>query len=102
MHWWLPLKGSTFAGEVDGLFLAITIITGIAFVLVEVGLIWFVVKYRQRRGQKAFYTHGNTRAEVIWTTIPAAPTAGLGLIRNHYWGKIKGSHRFPPNPYRMR
>ena len=26
MHWWLPLKGSTFAGEVDGLFLAITII----------------------------------------------------------------------------
>src|SRR5205814_715254 len=65
MHWWLPLKGSTFAGEVDGLFLAITIITGIAFVLVEVGLIWFVVKYRQRPGQKAFYTHGNTRAEVI-------------------------------------
>jgi len=29
-------QGSTFAGEVDGLFLAITIITGIAFVLVEV------------------------------------------------------------------
>src|SRR5437867_3673184 len=53
MHWWLPLKGSTFAGEVDGLFLAITIITGIAFVLVEVGLIWFVVKYRQRPGPQS-------------------------------------------------
>src|SRR5438445_7540151 len=35
MHWWLPLKGSTFAGEIDGLFLAILIITGIAFVIVE-------------------------------------------------------------------
>ncbi|HLB82452.1 MAG TPA: hypothetical protein VJJ54_05130, partial [Gemmatimonadales bacterium] len=62
MNWWLPLKGSTFAGEVDGLFIAILIITGIAFVLVEVGLIWFIVKYRQRPGQRAFYTHGSTRA----------------------------------------
>src|SRR5437899_9942753 len=99
MHWWLPLKGSTFAGEVDGLFLAITIITGIAFVLVEVGLIWFVVKYRQRPGQKAFYTHGNTRAEVIWTTIPAVTMVALGLISNHYWVKIKGRHSVPANAY---
>src|SRR2546429_7145772 len=37
---------------------------------VEVGLVWFVVKYRQRPGRKAFYTHGSTRAEVIWTVIP--------------------------------
>ncbi|HMH81880.1 MAG TPA: cytochrome c oxidase subunit II [Gemmatimonadales bacterium] len=99
MHWWLPLKGSTFAGEVDGLFLAITIITGIAFVVVEVGLIWFVVKYRQRPGRKAFYTHGNTRAEVIWTTIPAVTMVALGLISNHYWVKIKGRHSVPANAY---
>src|SRR5947209_7219405 len=99
MHWWLPLKGSIFAGEVDGLFLAITIITGIAFVLVEVGLIWFVVKYRQRPGQKAFYTHGNTRAEVIWTTIPAVTMVALGLISNHYWVRIKGRNSVPANAY---
>ena len=59
MRWWLPFKASTFTGPIDGLFLAILIITGIAFVLVEVGLIWFVVKYRQRPGRKAFYTHGS-------------------------------------------
>src|SRR2546422_588028 len=88
MHWWLPLKGSTFAGEIDGLFLAILIITGIAFVIVEVGLLWFVVKYRGRPGRKAYYTHGNTRAEVIWTAIPAVTMVALGLISNHYWVKI--------------
>src|SRR6266498_5203994 len=99
MHWWLPLKGSTFAGEVDGLFLAITIITGIAFVLVEIGLITFVIRYRGRPGQKAFYTHGNTRAEVIWTTIPAVTMVALGLISNHYWVHIKGRHSVPPNAY---
>jgi len=52
MHWWLPLKGSTFAGDIDGLFLAILIITGIAFVVVEVGLIWFVIKYGSAPGAR--------------------------------------------------
>src|SRR2546425_9939972 len=99
MHWWLPLKASTFPGPIDGLFLAILIITGIAFVLVEVGLIWFVVKYRQRPGRKAFYTHGNTRAEVIWTTIPAVTMVALGLVSNHYWVEIKGRNSVPPNAY---
>ena len=30
MRWWLPFKASTFTGPIDGLFLAILIITGIA------------------------------------------------------------------------
>src|SRR3989449_6811841 len=60
MHWWLPLKGSTFAGEIDGLFLAILIITGIAFVIVEAGLLWFVVKYRGRPGRKAYRSEEHT------------------------------------------
>src|SRR2546427_6897684 len=85
MHWWLPPKGSTFAGPIDGLFIAILIITGIAFVVVESGLIWFIVRYRGRPGRKAFYTHGNTRAEVIWTAIPAVTMVALGLVSNHYW-----------------
>ena len=99
MSWWLPLKGSTFAGDIDGLFLAILIITGIAFVVVELGLIWFVIKYRQRPGKKAFYTHGNARAEVIWTAIPAVTMVALGLISNHYWIRIKGRDSVPPNAY---
>ncbi len=57
------------------------------------------MKYRQRPGQKAFYTHGNTRAEVIWTTIPAVTMVALGLISNHYWVKIKGRHSVPANAY---
>src|SRR2546426_391879 len=95
----VPPKGSTFAGEIDGLFLAILIITGIAFVIVEVGLLWFVVKYRGRPGRKAYYTHGSTRAEVIWTAIPAVTMVALGLISNHYWVKIKGRNSVPPNAY---
>jgi cytochrome c oxidase subunit 2 len=99
MRWWLPLQGSTFAGPIDGLFIAILIITGIAFVLVELGLVWFAFRYRARPARRAFYTHGNTRAEVIWTAIPAVTMVALGLISNHYWVEIKGRNSVPPNAY---
>ena len=101
MHWWLPPAASTFAGPIDGLFLAILIITGIALVVVEVGLVTFVVRYRSRPGRKAFYTHGSTRAEVIWTAIPAVTMVALGLVSNHYWVLIKDRKSVPPNAYRI-
>src|SRR6266851_1021707 len=99
MHWLLPQQGSTFAGPIDGLFIAILIITGIAFVLVEAGLVWFIFRYRRRPGRKAFYTHGNARAEVIWTVIPAVTMVALGVISNHYWVQIKGRNSIPANAY---
>jgi cytochrome c oxidase subunit II len=99
MHWWLPPAASTFAGPIDGLFLAILIITGIALVIVEVGLLWFVVKYRGRPGRKAFYTHGSTRAEVIWSAIPAVTVVALGIASNHYWVEIKGRGSVPANAF---
>jgi cytochrome c oxidase subunit II len=99
MSWWLPPAASTFAGPIDGLFLAILIITGIALVIVEVGLVWFVVRYRGREGRKAFYTHGSTRAEVIWSAIPAVTVVALGIVSNHYWVRIKGRDSVPPNAY---
>ncbi len=101
MHWWLPPAASTFAGPIDGLFLAILIITGIALVIVEVGLVTFVVRYRARPGRKAFYTHGSTRAEVIWTAIPAVTMVALGLVSNHYWVLIKDRKSVPPNAYHI-
>ena len=99
MSWWLPLQASTFASRIDGMFLAILIITGITFVLVEVGLIWFVIQYRGRAGRKAFYTHGSTRAEVIWTAIPAVTMVILGIASNGLWVEIKGRNSVPPDAY---
>ena len=101
MRWWLPDAGSTFAGPIDTLFLVILILTGIALVLVEVGVLAFVIRYRARPGRKANYTHGSTRAEVIWTAIPAVTMVALGLVSNHYWTIFKQEKSIPPNAYRI-
>jgi cytochrome c oxidase subunit 2 len=99
MHWWLPPQGSTFAPEIDWMFTAILIITGITFVGVELGLLWFIFAYRERPGRKAFYTHGNTKAEIVWTAIPAVTMVLLGLMSNGLWVKIKGRNSVPANAY---
>src|SRR5512145_1103560 len=101
MRWWLPDAGSTFAGPIDTMFLVILIITGIALVLVEVGVVVFMIRYRGRPGRKAYYTHGSTRAEVIWTAIPAVTMVALGLISNHYWTRMKSAKHIPPDAYRI-
>src|ERR671919_2534613 len=96
MPWSLPPAASTFASDIDFMFYLIAVITGIAFVIVEVGLLWFVVKYRWRPGRKAHYTHGSTKAEVIWTAVPAVTVVFLGVMSNGLWVKIKGRNAAPP------
>ncbi|MCZ6916478.1 MAG: cytochrome c oxidase subunit II [Gemmatimonadetes bacterium] len=101
MSWILPPSASTFAGDIDFLYYVILVITGIAFVVVEGGLIWFMIKYRTRPGRKAEYTQGSTKAEIIWTAVPAVTVVIIGLMSGGVWNDIKGRNSVPPDaiPY---
>src|SRR5687768_2650398 len=101
MGWFLPQGASTFAPGIDRLYYLILVITAIAFVLVEAGIIWFSFKYRQRPGRKAHYTHGNATAEIIWTAIPAVTVVALGVMSAGLWNHIKGRNSVPADaiPY---
>jgi hypothetical protein len=52
MEWILPKSASTFAGDIDFLYYLILVITGIAFIVVEVGILWFAIA-RARPGRRA-------------------------------------------------
>jgi cytochrome c oxidase subunit 2 len=95
MGWILPEGFSTFAGDIDFLYYVVLVVTGIAFVIVELGIVIFLFKYRHRPGQKAHYTHGNNTAEVIWTAIPAVTVVVLGLMSGGLWAEIKGHESAP-------
>jgi cytochrome c oxidase subunit 2 len=88
---WLPPNVSTFGNEIDSLFYLVLIVTGIAFVLTEVALVYFVIRYRRRDGQKATYVHGNHRLEIAWTLVAIFAFFGLALIQFPTWWAIKGS-----------
>lgn len=70
---WMPPQVSTFAANVDWLFMVILGISVIFFVLIVALMIVFVIRYRHREGHvaEASPTH-NLPLEVVWTAIPVA------------------------------
>ncbi len=87
---WLPENVSTFGPKIDQLFYLIYYITGATFVLVNVLLIAFLVKYRHRDDdRRATYTHGNTTLEITWTIIPALILVVLAFLSKTQWDAIK-------------
>ena len=101
LSWLLPPGASTFVDEIDWLYNTILVITGIAFVLTEVVLVWFLVKYRGRPGRKARYTHGNATAEYVWTGVTAVVVVWIGLASAGGWHRIKGHDSAPVGSYPM-
>ncbi len=95
MNWTLPENIATYGGKIDAVFWVITIVTAIAFVLVEVGIIWFTIRYRQREGRRAHYTHGDKNLEILWTAIPALAMVVLGIYSAGVWADIKGRESAP-------
>ena len=64
----LPENGvSPNANEIAELYALILAMALVVFVGVEGALIWFLVKYKARRGRVAAQIHGNTRLEIGWT-----------------------------------
>lgn len=59
-------------------------IAAVVFVLVEVGALWVVWKFRQRKGddESEFpeQIHGNTKMEIGWTMLPAVILAFLAVF----------------------
>ena len=60
------------ARKIDGLFYLTIGIAAFVFVLVEVGVVYLVWRYRHRDDRpEPVQVHGNTRLEITWAVIPA-------------------------------
>lgn len=87
--WNLPPNYSVHGTGIDSLYTVILWITGIAFVLVQVLLVLFMVKYRHGKARRAHFTHGHTRLEMIWTLLPAVILALLALWSKKVWDEYR-------------
>jgi cytochrome c oxidase subunit II len=92
--WWMPDVASKGGEQIDQLTYFIYYLTGAVFVLTQVVYIYFLIKYRARKGVRATYSHGDNRLEVIWTAIPTAIFIGLWGYSNHMWWDV--IHKEPP------
>ncbi len=91
--WWMPAVASLEGVPIDAQFHKTFIAMAIVFLAAQLGLGLFAWRYRDRGARtKVAYSQGNTRLEVLWTTLTAILFIGLNL-----WGaKIWAANRFEP------
>jgi cytochrome c oxidase subunit 2 len=77
---WFPTAASKQAGPIDTFWKVLIICSVPVFVLVAVVVLFSVRDFRMRPGQENMDgppIHGNTKLEVVWTTVPAIMLVAL-------------------------
>lgn len=77
----LPPQGSTFAGEVDTLYMFLFWLSVVLFLGIAVAAIYFSWRYRYKPGRVTPHQTHNNVLEVVWTVIPLLICVGI-----FFWG----------------
>ena len=100
--WWFPEAISEHAPALDRQFLITIIVVGLSFAAAQIGLGWMVWKYRDtgQAGDRAVYSHGSNRLEVLWTIITAIVFITLGVMGQSVWASLR-LYDAPPGSYQV-
>lgn len=100
-RWWFPEAISEHGPSVDRQFMLTIIVCGIAFAAAQIGLGWMVWKYRETANQeRATYSHGNNRLEIIWTIVTAVVFISLAVMGQRVWAALQ-LHAAPAGSYQI-
>jgi cytochrome c oxidase subunit II len=89
--WWFPVSITEHAPAIDRQFMITMIVVGIAFVLAQIGLgyvVWRFGANSKNQEDRAIYSHGNNRLEIIWTAVTALVFIGLGVMGQRVWAQL--------------
>ena len=89
--WWFPAAISEHAPALDRQFLITLLVVGISFTAAQVGLGWAIWKYRDTGNprDRATYSHGSNRLEVLWTVITAVVFIALAVMGQSVWANLR-------------
>lgn len=89
-RWWFPATIAEHGPAVDSQFMLTIIVVGISFVAAQIGLGYMVWRYGERRGgaDRALYTHGNNKLEVVWTVITALIFISVAVLGQSVWASL--------------
>ena len=90
--WWTSQAATKSGHRIDSLLMGIFWLTLFAFVSTQSVYIYFIIKYRYRKGVKAVYSHGNNFLEIVWTSIPAVIFIGLAVTSDKMWSSCGARH----------
>ncbi|MFT7677906.1 MAG: cytochrome c oxidase subunit 2 [Planctomycetota bacterium] len=88
-QWWWPTEISTIGDGVDALFYFVAFLILIAFTGTFLALAYAIWKFSAKRSDKAVFTHGSHKLEMIWTSIPAVLLVVIAVVQMQSWAAIK-------------
>lgn len=86
--YWFPKLASEHGARIDSLFMAVLVVSGIAFVLVQGALGYFVARYGENGKEHAAYWHDNPKAEAILLIMTAVILTVLVFMGQRVWASI--------------
>jgi len=86
--YWFPTLASEHGQRIDSLFMAVLVVSGIAFVLVQGALGFFVARYGENGRERAAYWHDNPRAEAFLLIGTAVILTILVFMGQRVWASI--------------
>ena len=76
--------------RIDAQFMLTLAVTGIAFLLVQATLGWFIFRFRDRGdGSRAQYLHGHTGVEIAGVILTGVTFVILGLLGQRVWASVQ-------------
>jgi len=86
--YWFPAIASEHGARIDSLFMAVLVVSGIAFVLVQGALGYFVARYGSNGTERAAYWHDNPKAEAFLLILTAVILTVLVFFGQRVWASI--------------
>jgi cytochrome c oxidase subunit II len=83
--WWFPAPASVHGADMDAVFMAVLVVSGIAFVATQGLLGYFVMRYGTNGNEKAGYWHDNPKAEFFLLTGTAVILVILVFMGQRVW-----------------
>lgn len=90
-RWWFPENIAAHGVAIDRQFTITMMVVAFAFVAAQIGLGYTIWKYRAAPGdrkERAIYSHGNNKLEVIWTGVTALIFIGLAIMGQQVWASL--------------
>ena len=85
--WWLPDPINEQGVTYDAQFGLTMWMVGLIFIAAQLTLGFVVFRFRDK-GQKAEYSHGNNKLEVVWIVATAILFLGLGISGEAAWASL--------------
>jgi len=88
-RWWFPESISQHGPDIDRQFMLTIIVVGISFFAAQAALGYTVWRFRAKGNERATYSHGNNRLEIIWTIITAVVFVAVAFMGQKVWAQLR-------------